>query len=153
MNVSRTAALLLLGTLVVGVALGALGAGALRPRLETRRPPPRGDDRGRGTGGFAAHMLEVIAPRDSTQGARVRVIVERAATRNRAHIEDLNHSLRASVDSMRAELAPFLSSDQRDRLERATNQLPPVRGPGPPGPREDGGRRGEGPPGGGPPPP
>ena len=153
MNVNRTAAVLLVGTLVVGIALGVLGAGALRPRLEARRPPPRRDDRGRGAGGFAAHMLEVIEPRDSVQGARVRVIVERAAVRNRAFIEDLNHSLRGSVDSMRAELAPLLSSDQRDRLERATNQLPPVRGPGPPGPREGGGMKGEGPPGGGPPPP
>ena len=141
MNVSRSAALLLLATLATGILLGALGAGALRPRLEGRPPfagPPgslgaRGQGRQNGRGGFAAHMEEVIAPRDSAQSAAVRVVVERIAARNRALIEQLNGSLRASVDSMRSELAPILDAGQRDRLERATNRLPPVRGPGPPG--------------------
>jgi len=91
-------------------------------------------------------MVSVIEPRDATQEAQVRAIVERTAIRNRAIIQDLNRSLRASVESMRAELAPMLSDDQRDRLQRATNQLPPVRGPGPPG------DRGGPPPGGLPPP-
>ncbi|MEO7179881.1 MAG: hypothetical protein ABI141_03525 [Gemmatimonadaceae bacterium] len=155
MNVSRSAALLLLATLAIGILLGALGAGALRPRLERRPPfagPPgspgmRGQGRPGGRFGFAEHMVEVIAPRDSAQSAAVRVIIERTAAHNRALIEQLNGSLRASVDSMRSELAPILDAGQRDRLERATNQLPPVRGPGAPGRRGGpGGPRPDGPP-------
>ena len=137
MNVTRRAALLLIATLAIGIILGALGAGAVRPRFEGGPPrmgPPGPRDGGR-PGGFAEHMLEVIAPRDSAQATAVRVVVERAAVRNRGLIEHLNGSLRASVDSMRGELAPLLAADQRDRLEHATNQLPPVRGPGAPGPR------------------
>ena len=145
MNVTRSAGVLLFGVLVVGVLLGALGAGAVRPRLERGGPPPMGPRGGRGPGGpggFAAHMVEVIAPRDSVQAAAVRAVVERVAGRNRALIDQLNQSLRASVDSMRGELAPLLAADQRERLERATNQLPMVRGPG--GPGGPGGRGGPG---------
>ncbi|MEO8624413.1 MAG: hypothetical protein ABI625_25250 [bacterium] len=152
MNVTRSAALLLLATLAIGIVLGTLGAGALRPRLETPPPLP-GQPGARGPGrpgGFAEHMQDVIAPRDSVQAELVRAIVERTAARNRAIIEELNQTLRASVDSMRGELAPILTADQRDRLERATNQLPPIRGPGAPGRR---GGPGGPPPREGPPPP
>ncbi len=145
MNVSRTAALLLLATLVVGIALGALGAGALRPRLERGPPPPPREAGPRGSGGFAEHMMGVIEPTDSGQAAAVRVVVERTAARNRRIIQDLNGSLKASVDSMRAELAPMLTVDQRQRLDRAVRQLPAVRGPGGPG-RGPGSRGRDGPP-------
>jgi hypothetical protein len=142
-NVSRSAALLLLATLIVGAALGVLGAGALRPRLERRNPPPPRQG-GPPAGGFAEHMMSVIEPSDSVQEARVRAIVERTAAHNRTMIQALNQSLRASVDSMRVELAPLLSATQRGRLDRAVQQLPPVRGPGAPGGRSPG--RGDRPP-------
>ena len=140
MSITRSAAMLLIATLAIGVVLGILGAGAMRPRLEGRPPrdgppgPPGPRGQG-GPGGFAAHMQQVIEPRGPEQAAAVRVVVERTAARNRGLIEQLNRSLRASVDSMRAELGPLLDADQRDRLERATNQLPPVGGPGTPGDR------------------
>ena len=140
MSITRSAAMLLIATLAIGVVLGILGAGAMRPRLEGRPPregPPGPQGRrGQGRpGGFAEHMQQVIEPRGPEQAAAVRVVVERTAARNRGLIEQLNRSLRASVDSMRAELGPLLDADQRDRLERATNQLPPVGGPGTPGDR------------------
>ncbi len=137
MSITRSAAILLIATLAIGVVLGMLGAGAMRPRLEG--PPPREGPsgppgpRGQGRpGGFAEHMQQVIEPRGPEQAAAVRVVVERTAARNHALIEQLNGSLRASVDSMRSELGPLLDAEQRERLERATNQLPPVGGPGAP---------------------
>lgn len=149
MTVTRSAAVLLAVTLLLGVLLGVLGAGALRPRLEGAGPPPIGPRPPRGgLGGFAAHMEEVIAPRDSVQRIAVRVVIERTAARNRMLIEQLNRTLRASVDSMRVELAPVLDEDQRERLERAAARLPAVRGPGGAGPR---GQPGDGPPRDGPP--
>ena len=153
MNMTRSAALLLGATLVLGVVLGVLGAGALRPRFERFGPPlmeaPNPGGRGR-PGGFAAHMEDVIAPRDSAQRGVVRGVIDRTAARNRTLIEQLNRTLRASVDSMRVELAPVLSEDQRQRLERAVARLPAVRGPGGAGPR---GPPGEGTPRSGAPPP
>ena len=152
MNVTRSAALLLAATLVIGVLLGVLGAGALRPRFERAGPPwmeaPKSGVRGR-PGGFAEHMEEVIAPRDSAQRVVVRSVIDRTAARNHSLIEQLNRTLRASVDSMRGELAPVLSEDQRQRLEQAVARLPAVRGPGgagPRGPPRDGSPRGGGPP-------
>ena len=142
MNVTRSAAMLLAVTLLLGVLLGVLGAGALRPRLERAGPPPMGPPRG-GPGGFAAHMEEVIAPRDSAQRIAVQAVIARTAARNRLLIAQLNHTLRTSVDSMRVELAPVLDEEQRERLERAVARLPAVRGPGGAGPR---GQPGDGPP-------
>ena len=147
MNVSRSAAILLAATLVLGVLLGVLGAGALRPGFERGRPAmgPPNPARGGRPGAFAEHMEEVIAPMDSAQRSVIRPVIERTAVRNRMLIEQLNRTLRASVDSMRVELAPVLRDDQRERLERAVARLPAVRGRGGAGPR--------GPPGAEPPPP
>ena len=136
MNVSRTAAVALLATLITGMVIGVLGVGALGRHL-MRLDPPRYRPPAP-AGAFQEHMLRVIEPKDSIQEAKVRVVLERAADRNRALIQRLNVSLRASVDSMRTEIAPLLTADQRERLERATNRLPPVREPGGPGPRGPG---------------
>jgi hypothetical protein len=151
------AAVMLLVTLLLGVALGALGTGALsRYRTEEvqqlRRPP-----------GFVAHMEEVIQPRDSTQRVKVDSILTAAAARNDSILQRTNDQLRAALD-------PVLDTQQRARLEQAAKLAPPIRaggegrpGEGPP-PREGrgppprdermGGRRGppRGPPPDGPPP-
>lgn len=146
MNVSRTAALVLLVTLLTGMVIGVLGVGALS-RYLMRFEPPRYRPPAP-AGAFQEHMLRVIEPRDSVQEAKVRVVLERTADRNRTLIQNLNVSLKASVDSMRAEVAPLLTADQRERLERATDRLPPVREPGGPPPRGPG--RGGPPPDAGP---
>ena len=145
MNVSRQAALLLVFTLLLGILLGALGAGAMRHQLEhshwmmiqhLRGMSPTAMHGSGGRGLFADHVEAVIRPRDSAQRMAVRMIVERAAARHRAQIEELNRALHSSLDSMRAELAPVLDAEQRDRLERATKRLPPIQGPDAPGPGE-----------------
>ena len=153
------AAVMLLITLFLGVALGALGAGALSHQRteqmrELRRPP-----------GFVAHMDEVIAPRDSVQRVKVESILVFTAARNDSIRETANAQLRTALDSMRAHLAPILSADQRARLEQAASIAPPLRaagaGPGdqppqegPPPPRDGRPPRRGGPPPdrGGPPP-
>lgn len=133
MTISRNAALAalaLFATLVIGIVLGVLGVGAATryvmriDPVRYRTPAP--------AGAFQEHMLRVIEPSDSIQEAKVRVVVERAGDRNRALLRELNVALKASVDTMRTELAPMLTADQRERLERTANRLPPVREPGPP---------------------
>ena len=158
MNAATKSTLLLAGTLALGLVLGASGAGAIsrqrRAELRTFGRPP----------GFARHVTEVIQPRDSAQSAQVQPVIERAAERNRRIIRAANDSLRASIDSLRLELAPLLDEPQKERLARMTQTLPPFGAgrPGPGGPRPQrppppGGPEGErGPPppeDGGPPPP
>ena len=148
------AAVMLLITLLLGVALGALGVSALsRHRADEvqqlRRPP-----------GFVAHMEEVIAPRDSVQRAKIKPILAATAARNEAILQQVNEQLHTALDSMRAQIDPLLDAAQRDRLERASKLAPPIRaggqgrdGRGPPpdgrGPLPD---RSGPPPRGGPPP-
>lgn len=162
MQIDLKAAVLLFITLVLGVALGALGVGALsRQRAEQvqqlRRAP-----------GFVSHMEDVIQPRDSMQRSKIEPILEATAARNDSILHGTNEQLHAALDTMRARLAPMLDANQRERLDQAATLAPPIRPAGdgegrsdrgPPPPRGDGGpppRRGpppdgRGPPGSGPP--
>ncbi len=121
MQIDIKAAVMLLVTLLLGVALGAVGAGALSHQRveqvrELRRPP-----------GFVAHMEEVIAPKDSTQRAKVDPILAATAARNDTILRGTNLQLHATLDSMRARLAPLLDADQRRRLDDAARLAPPIR--------------------------
>lgn len=131
MQIDTKAAVMLFVTLALGIAVGALGVGALsRQRSEQvqqlRRPP-----------GFVAHMEEVIRPHDSAQRAKVDSVLVLTAAHNDSILRRANAQLRAALDSMRAHLDPILSADQRDRLEQTASLAPPPRpageGRGPPG--------------------
>jgi hypothetical protein len=151
-SAATKSALLLASTLLLGLVLGAVGAGALERQRRAEsgglgRPP-----------GFARHVLHEIEPRDSAQAAQLEPIVVRTAERNQRIIREARERLRSSVDSMRAELSPLLDDAQRERLARATRLEPPFgpprpgmpgrRGPPPFGPPRDGERppRDDGPP-------
>jgi len=153
MQIDTKAAVMLFVTLVLGIALGALGVGALsRQRNEQvqqlRRAP-----------GFVAHMEEVIQPRDSTQREKIKPILAATAARNDSILHGTNEQLRAALDSMRTRLAPMLDAPQQQRLEQAAKLAPPIRpgggegrgDQGPP-PGDGRGRRGPPPDGRGPPP-
>lgn len=128
MSPAAKSALLLLATLLTGAVLGVLGAGALE-----RRQRDRIEAIGRPRG-FAEHMEQVIAPKDSAQRARIRPIIQATIQRNERIVRSANDLLHASIDSMRAELDPLLDPDQRDRLAEVTRRLPPIGLPRPGGP-------------------
>src|SRR5215211_3032702 len=92
--------LLLLGTLSLGVLLGAAGNGTLqrerRREVEDIRRP----------GGFTEHMMEVIRPRDEAQRNAILPLLQATDERNRQIIRAANTQLRAALDSMRTQLAP-----------------------------------------------
>ncbi len=121
--------LVLLGTLVLGVALGALGAGAVaQHRAEQIRELRERE-------GFVAHMERLIAPRDSAQRAAIRPILEETARNNAAIFQDAHTRLGARMDTMRQRLAPLLDAAQRARLEELARRHerhhgPPHAGPG-----------------------
>jgi hypothetical protein len=139
--------ILLSFTLVVGFALGLFADATLvrgrRDRINRMGRPP----------GLVDHLERVIQPRDSTQAAVIRPILQRAVDDNQQVIRQTNDRLRANMDSLRVLLEPSLDPGQRDRLAHELTRLP-MGGPGGPGGRGRGGPRGHrggGPPNGPPP--
>jgi hypothetical protein len=132
MSPSVRAWVLLGVTLLLGICLGVLGGGALQERRvarvnDIRRPS-----------GFLEHMHDVIEPVSDSQWAIIRPLVEATAARNMGmrHVHD--SAMRATLDSLRAQLNPMLDERQRERLSRfapdAAGRRPRARG----GPRNDG---------------
>ena len=131
-------ALLLGGTLVLGMILGALVVGAVGQWragriVDMRRPS-----------GFVEELYRVIRPRDAEQRQAIRPIIEHVAQRNNEIMRDANEQLRDVLAELVEELAPLLDPVQRERLERfarAPRREPfgPRGGPGrppPPGGRD-----------------
>ncbi len=111
MRVETKSALILVGTLVLGLLLGVVGAGALAGfqagRLDRLRRPP----------GFVAHMERVIRPRDAAQDEAIRSHLEETARQNERIIRGAHDQLRSALDEMRARLTPLLDAAQRERLD------------------------------------
>ena len=142
MQIDIKAAVMLLVTLLLGVALGALGVGALsRERNDQVRQLRRPN-------GFVAHMEEVIQPRDSMQRAAIATLLQETAARNDSILRGTNAQLRAALETMRTSLVPLLDSEQNARLAEAARLAPPIGGG-----QRGGGPRGDGPPRRGGPPP
>src|SRR5215207_6674870 len=100
----------IVGTLVLGIAIGLLLNGTLARRraheVERMRRP----------GGFVQQMERVIQPRDSTQAAQLRPFLEATDRRNRQIVDGARLSMRSELDSMRARLTGILDADQLSRL-------------------------------------
>lgn len=129
----------ILGTLIVGVAIGMLLSGTLErrrhDRVESMRRP----------GGFVEEMERVIQPRDAAQRDSLRPYLEATDQHNRAIVDGARGSMRAELDSMRARVDNLLDDKQKARLADFA-QRGPQQGPGRGGPPPFGGHRG--PPGG-----
>ena len=130
----------IVGTLIVGIALGMLLSGTLErrrhDRVETMRRP----------GGFVEEMERVIQPRDGAQRDSLRPYLEATDQKNRAIVEGARGSMRAELDSMRSRVDNLLDDAQKARLADFAERGP--RGGVPRGPQGPGA---EGPPNGPPP--
>ena len=133
----------ILGTLIVGIAIGLLLNGALehrrQERVQTMRRP----------GGFVEEMERVIQPRDAAQRDSLRPYLEATDQRNREIVEGARGAMRAEIDSLRSRVDKLLDDKQKARLADFA-QRGPQQGPGRPGQRPFVGRGG--PPPDGPPP-
>lgn len=113
---------LLLGvTFLLGISIGVLGAGALQERRvarvnDIRRP-----------GGFVEHMHVMIRPTSDSQWQKIRPYIESTATQNISMRHMHDSSMRAALDTLRAQLNPMLDDRQRERLAR----FAPLRHDGP----------------------
>ncbi len=110
MTVRTKTFLMLLGTLLVGAAVGALGMGAVREARQDRLHHLRTPE------GLVRRMEDVVGPGGSDP-QEIRAVFSRYAVR----IDTLYHRFwreRSAVyDSMRQEVTPLLDPAQRARLE------------------------------------
>jgi len=105
-------ALVLLGTLLVGMALGAVLTGFVVQQRIDRLMALRDEE------GFVRTLEEVIEPHDTGQRAEIRRVLRRTAERNADVTADFRREIRASTRQMRADLAPILTKEQMERLEK-----------------------------------
>ena len=110
----------LLGGLVGGILIGTIAG----DRHERREKFGR-------RGGFVEHMESVIDPVDEEQRRAIRPILERTDSLHHATLRHAHNTMRASFDTLLAQLAPHLEADQ---LERLRNEHRRMERNGPPGP-------------------
>ena len=115
MTIDARSSLILLITLLLGIAIGALGAGA----VAQRRSEHVRELRLRGM--FVDHMEQIIRPRDEAQWEAVQPIIEETGRRNYAIIDSTHGRLEVEMERMWEQLAPHLDEDQRERVETAAH--------------------------------
>lgn len=101
-------AIILICTLMVGIALGSLGMGAFMRQRLRHIPNPHF---------FARNTVRLIQPNDEDQRARVRSVLEGAMPRFKAL--DANHraAMGSLIDSVYGELKPHVDAEQWARIE------------------------------------
>jgi len=151
MTASTKSVLMLLSTLLIGILLGSLITGAVNNRRMRNLAEMRS------ARGLAFHFEEVVQPESEEQREAIRAVLDEAAPKFSAAMQESRERMRALTDSVRAELDPLLTDEQRKRLEERM-RIGPRGAPGVPRldddrrrrrPHSDG-ERGPGPP---PPPP
>ena len=109
-------------TLLLGVAIGALVVGPMLARHHFRRVAGM-----RTPGGFASRLEEVIDP-DPSQAEVIREILTRYGDSLNEITTRHRSETKAVFDSMAAELAPILTEDQKERLEKRRHRPGPFGG-------------------------
>jgi hypothetical protein len=155
MSVKWKSFFIIVATLVIGILIGTFLAGPVLHRRVERRHRDRGPEM------FTQMMERVIRPTAEQQEA-VHAVLEKYSMRLEELHESFGTEMMSTIDSLKADLDPLLTEEQKarlkerhDRLERYKGRRP---GPGmkdrmppPPGPPPERGSEdpGEGP-GGGP---
>jgi hypothetical protein len=132
MSVRGRAIGIIVATLLIGVAIGALIVGPLIARHHFRKAADW-----RTPGGFAARLEEIIRP-DASQVDALRTILNKygenfdeLASRHRAEVKEMFDSLGTALDTV-------LTPEQKARLEdRRSHMGPPPGGPHGPGDEHD----------------
>jgi hypothetical protein len=150
MKTGTKSMLLLFSTLLIGMALGSLLTGAINQHRLERLAEMRS------ARGMAYFLEDVIRPESTEQREAIRAVLDSAAPKFAAAMQESREKMRALTDSVRAELDPLLTDEQRDRMDdrmRIGRGGQPFGPPGARGPDDDRRRRRPHPDGGRPPPP
>jgi hypothetical protein len=117
MNIKTKSALILLGTLVIGMVLGGL----VNARMVDQRIERIGYLRSEP--GFVRYWHRAIEPTDEAQRLEIEAVLDGAATRMAEHMRRSRSEARAIMDSTRAELSRVLTEEQMRQLEEARPRL------------------------------
>ena len=101
-------AIILICTLMVGIALGSLGMGAFMRQRLRHIPNPHF---------FARNTVRLIQPNNEDQRARVRLILEGAMPRFKALDASHRAAMGSLIDSVYEELKPHVDAEQWARIE------------------------------------
>jgi hypothetical protein len=116
MSIHGKTALILLGTLVLGIIIGVLLGGPIA-RHHLRHPFPR-----RGPEDFGA-MMEMIIDPDETQREAIRDVLDRHSHRFMQINSRFRDEMSAMMDSLRQDLSPILTEEQQARLDERHGRL------------------------------
>lgn len=112
MNLQIKPTLIIIGTLLIGIVLGALLSGTLaerrHQRIRSMMRPPR----------FSEQLIEIIRPQDSEQRDAIAAILENSAWRIDDMMRESRAEIHATVDSMALKLKPLLTAEQNARLQK-----------------------------------
>ena len=101
-------AIILICTLIVGIALGSLGMGAFMRQRLRHIPNPHL---------FARNTVRLIQPNDEDQRARVLSILEGTMPRFKALDASHRAAMGSLIDSVHEELKPHVDAEQWSRIE------------------------------------
>jgi hypothetical protein len=130
---ARTKSVLILSaTLLIGIVLGGVISGAIVNRrlqhlTELRRP-----------GGLSFFLEHAIQPESEEQAEAIHDVLDRMGPKFHEILEQSHREMEALRDSVRVELDPILTEEQKERLEERTRMRPGFmrppgfRGPGRP---------------------
>ena len=110
MTTKSKTTLIILGTLIIGIAIGALVSGTWRQQREHRFERMMSHQR------FLHVMERIIQPTDEQREA-IDQILEKRSEQISAIQEKHESEVRALLDSLRSDLASVLTEEQRTRLE------------------------------------
>lgn len=111
MNTRAKSILILLGTLAVGIAIGALATSVIfNARLDSLHAL-------RGPGGMSERILSVIQPENAEQEAEIRAILDASGQRLHELRRSQIRPFRMVIDSMYMQIQPLLTDEQNERLQ------------------------------------
>jgi galactokinase len=134
MTASTKSALMLFSTLLIGMLLGSLITGAVNNRRMRSLAEMRS------ARGLAIRFEDMVRPESEEQREAIRAILEEAAPEFAAVMLESRERMRSLTDSVRAELDPLLTEEQRERLDRGM-RIGPRGAPGSQRPEDDRRRR------------
>lgn len=119
MNLQVKPTLIIIGTLLIGIVLGALMSGTLAERRHRKiRSMMRPD-------GFSEQLIELIQPQDNEQRDAIAAVLQNTGRRIDEMMRESRAEIHTMVDSMALELKPLLTDEQNARLQKHLGERPP----------------------------
>jgi hypothetical protein len=121
MNTKTKSTIVLIGVLLIGIVIGALGSSLIRRSMWEERVA-----RFRSPEGFSERLMHIIQP-DPGQEKRIREILLKHHNKMERITEESRALIRKHADSLLIDLKPVLNPDQLDRLKEMLHRRPPHR--------------------------